>query len=284
MTVLPELMQCLADKIIADDWFESQSPDAAQSFYVIGAEAHWDDVKTRSYITCFVGPESKVEPLAEHEIGSQVAGSRPEEYLKRERRRLEQVGVSVAAIDRFIDAHTDALAGFFPESMPFAERLDLLLPFVEAVRVSVGRTKLHEEARGVGAAREKICLREVVRKYATIVDKWEQLDPLPFFDPQFEEASKAYLYGFYRSSVVLSASTLEKHLKRAARVDEFREYSDLVEDAAIHLGMGEAWVEQAKRVFRVRNLVVHDNHAPTHNEAGEVFRNARIVLVRILSV
>ncbi|MGO9256708.1 MAG: hypothetical protein ACLQU1_10460 [Bryobacteraceae bacterium] len=119
--------------------------------------------------------------------------------------------------------------------------MDLILPFLEALRVSVGEPTLdHEEAQEIAAAREKLCLREVVRKYAKIVARWEQLDPLPFYDLQFEEASKAYLYGFYRSRVVLSASALEKHLKRAAGVDELRGYPDLVEDAAVCLVMGLA--------------------------------------------
>lgn len=127
--------------------------------------------------------------------------------------------------------------------MPREKCLDLVLSFLEALRVSLGATNLdYEEAREVAVVRGKLCLREVVRKYSKIVDKWEQLDPLPFDDPQLEEASKAYLYGFYRSSVVLSASALEKHLKRAAGNDKRREYWELVEDAAFRLGMNGAWI------------------------------------------
>src|SRR5580700_10205620 len=44
-------------------------------FYVIGAEAYWDDVETGlSYTYCLVGPGPKVGPLAEHGVRSQVAG------------------------------------------------------------------------------------------------------------------------------------------------------------------------------------------------------------------
>lgn len=49
-----------------------------------------------------------------------------------------------------------------------------------------------------------------------IVDRWEQLERLPFDDPQLEEASKAFLYGFYRASVVLCASAVETELKQLA--------------------------------------------------------------------
>lgn len=277
MPGLPKLMKSIADKIIDDDWFESESPDGVRSFYVLGAEAYWDDVRTGgTYTTCIVPPGPKVGPLAEHVVRSQVAGSRPEAYLKRERRRLEKAGVSAAAIDRVIGGDSEALGGLFPAAMPFEESLDFLLPFLEALRVSMGAADLdHKEAGEIDVAREKLCLLEVVRRYAKIVDKWEQLDELPLYDSQLEEASKAYLYGFYRASVVLSASALEKHLKRAAGPVRCNDSSELVEEAAARLGMGMAWIDQAKHVFWLRNRVVHDGHGPTPDEAKLVLVNAR---------
>ncbi len=135
----------------------------------------------------------------------------------------------------------------------------------------------------VNAAREKLCLREVIRRYGKIVERWEQLDPLPFDDPQLEEASKAYLYGFYRASVVLSSSAVEKRLKRVANVDYFEHYEDLVEAAASCSAMSPVWKEQALLVFRTRTKVVHRDHAPSHDQAGEVLSNARDVLTKVLS-
>jgi len=270
-------MKKVAHKIVDDDWFESESPDGSRSYYVIGAEAYRDDVSTNgSYTACIVRPGPEAGPLAQHVVRSQVSGSRPEAYLKRERRRLERAGIPAAAIDRVIGGDIEAVASLFPEGMPSEECLDLLLPFLEALLVSKGATDLdHEGAGDIDAARGKICLLEVVGRYAKIVDKWEQLDELLFYDSQLEEASKAYLYGFYRASVVLSASALEKHLKRAAGVDDFNRYSELVEDAAARSGMGMAWTELAKSVFQLRRRVVHDDHAATHDEAGAVLTNAR---------
>jgi hypothetical protein len=285
MASLAEVVQDIADRIVADDWFKSESPEGSQSYYVIGAGAYRDDVESGcKYTICFVGPGPNIGPLAEHVVRSQVAGSRPGDYLRRERKRLERAGASAAAIDRIVDGDFDQLGALFPKSMPVNQRVDLLGPFLEALRVSVGTVSLdQEEAQEVAAAREKLCLREVARKYSKIVDKWEQLDPLPFDDPALEEASKAYLYGFYRSSVVLSASVLESHLKRVAPSDKTRQYPDLVGDAAAVLGMNSAWVEQAKAVFRFRNRVVHDSYPPTHDEAGEVVSNTRDLLTRLLS-
>ena len=89
--------------------------------------------------------------------------------------------------------------------------------------------------------------------------------------------------------IVLSASALEKHLKRAAGVDRFDHYSDLVADAAARLGMNMAWREQAEYVFRLRNRVVHDDYPATqdeekeiHDKAGEVLSNARDLLTSLV--
>ena len=79
---LPEVVQDVTDKIIAGDWFEREAPDGSRSFYVIGAEAYWDDVKTSgSYTDCLALPGPEVGPLAEHVVRSQVAGSRREDYV-----------------------------------------------------------------------------------------------------------------------------------------------------------------------------------------------------------
>jgi hypothetical protein len=52
-----------------------------------------------------------------------------------------------------------------------------------------------DEAEEAGIAREKICLEQLTKKYSKIVDRWEQLERLPFDDPQLEEASRTFLYG-----------------------------------------------------------------------------------------
>ena len=175
MAWLAEVMQDVAGRIIADDWFSRELLDGSQSYYVIGAKAYGDDLETGwSYTECCVQIGRKIGPLAEHVVRSQVAGSRRENYLKRERKRLERAGAPPEAIDRLIGGDLDGLAGLFPASLPPEKRAELLVPFLEALRVSWGVVELdQEEAEEVDAARAKLCLREVVKKYGKIVDKWE---------------------------------------------------------------------------------------------------------------
>jgi len=100
-------------------------------------------------------------------------------------------------------------------------------------------------------------LARVARKYGKIVDRWEQLDPLPFDDPQLEEASKAYLYGFYRSGVVLSASALEAVLSRPL-VTKRNEATRTRRGRRGLIGYELGVNSTGKAVFRFRNRVVHD--------------------------
>ena len=221
---------------------------------------------------------------------SQRAAGNRVGYLKRERRRLERAGVSAEAVERFFDDDADDPRVLYPPSIRLRDdklkfMAEFLFPFFEALVVSRrGLFELDEEQRReVASAREKLCLRELARKYGKIVDKWEQLDSLPFDDPQLEEATKAYLYGFYRASVVLSASALEARLKRSAGGDRERTYWRLVEDAAVSLAMTPIEIEQTKGVFRFRNKVAHEGHNPSHDEAGEALCKTRDLLTRILS-
>lgn len=134
MPSLAELVQDVAEKIIADDWLEYESEDGSRSYYVIGADAYWDHVGTgpgtaQDYTLCLVERQPRIGPLAEHTVRSQVAGGRRGEYLKRERRRLERAGISAATIDRFISGDIDELTALFPETMPREAALELVASF-----------------------------------------------------------------------------------------------------------------------------------------------------------
>lgn len=282
---LPAVMKDVAARLVADDWCLMKSKDGERSYYIIGvgdydaqeaAQMSGADFAIRTTTA-----RSHVGPLGEYVVRSQVARSQ-EDYLKGARRDLEQAGVLPSAIDRLLDNEMN-WGELFPESVPLEKRWTLLLNFLEALRVAQGVTELdQEDAREVDAARQKLCLHEIAAKYRKIVNKWEQLERLPFSDPQLEEASQAYLYGFYRAAVVLSASALEKHLKRIVG-QGWGSYGELVEEAAVCRGLGPAWIAQGQDVFRERNKVVHDDCKPSPDKAREVLGNARGVLRQILS-
>lgn len=288
---LPKVIVDIADRLIENDWFQMVSDDESRSYYVIGVEDYYAGRSGEvTYRAIAVNTTAESGPYGEYIARSQVAGSHPD-YLKRYRRRLEHVGGSRAAIDRFVAGDFSALGDLNAE-LTDANR-HALVDFVAAFCVTQCREQGRpfrldpdldkEEVGEIDDHRAKLCLREVVTKYGKIVGRWEQLDALTFEDAQLEEASKTYLYGFYRASVVLCASALEQHLIRLAGPKGERTYAQLVEDAAAYYGLGTAWINQAKEVFKMRNQVVHENHEPSHDEAGQVLSNARHVLEEISS-
>jgi hypothetical protein len=111
-----------------------------------------------------------------------------------------------------------------------------------------------EDKKEIEIGREKLFLREISKKYGKMVDRGAGLDPVSFNDPQLEEASRCYLYGFYRASIVLSAAAVEMHLKRCTGTEWFDTYNKLVEKAKLPEGVGNS----AQEVFRTRRRVVHE--------------------------
>jgi hypothetical protein len=284
---LPKVIVDIADRLIKNDWFQMVSDDESRSYYVIGVEDYYAGLSGEvTYRGMVVNTTTETGPYGEYFARSQVAGGHPD-YLRRYRKRLEQAGGSRAAIDRFVAGDFSAFGDLNAE-LTDANR-QTLVDFVQAfclIRCREQGSPFRvdkEEVEEIDDRRAKLCLREVVTKYGKIVGRWEQLDALTFGDAQLEEASKTYLYGFYRASVVLCASALEQHLIRLAGPKGERTYTQLVEDAAAYYGLGIAWINQAREVFKMRNQVVHENHEPSHDEAGQVLSNARHVLAQISS-
>ena len=117
-----------------------------------------------------------------------------------------------------------------------------------------------------------------------MVNRLEQLQRISFHDAQLEEASRCYLYGFHRASIVLSASAQEAHLKRVTgREDEYVGHTaDLIKEALRREIIDNSLAEAARSVFKKRNKVVHENHDPSHDEAKEILALAKGVVSALL--
>jgi hypothetical protein len=201
-------------------------------------------------------------PLSEWALRSQVADNSRLKYLNRARKNLERAGVPAAAIDRYLAGDLDELSHWaFDPALSVQERARLCTNFFEAVTLSeVISVELEgDEVTEANIAREKICLSEVIQKYAKIVDRWEQLERLPLDDPQLGEASRTFLYGFCRASIVLCASAVETRLKvLVGSAHEQTTAFVLIETAERAKLMGPDLASYAKDLFRLRNRAVHD--------------------------
>jgi hypothetical protein len=186
------------------------------------------------------------------------------------------------AIDRFLAGEDDLRDWKWHHEVTAGERDRLLLNFLQATRLDfpdAGSLELDtDEEAEARIEREKTCLHELAKKYQKIVDRWEQLTRLPFDDPQIEEATRTFLYGFYRATVVLCASAVETQLKRISSAPEPATVFELIKFAKENKLIQNRIAGNAEDLFRYRNRVAHDNREPEHAKAKEILVFARLLV------
>jgi HEPN domain-containing protein len=290
---LPEALSELVERLIADDWSRFSTRDASSFYYVVGAKAHIESLSGKAKFDVVEFPRAtEPSPIGEWYVRSQTVEKHPN-YLQKARRRLEALGGPPEAVDDFLKRWSSqgdfSFTGWrWIPSVPKQERSDALLQLMEAAMipryVNSGAEMDHDDLREAELARQKLYLREIALKYLRLVDRGGALDPAIFEDKQLEEASKCFLYGFYRATIVLSAAAVEKHLKEATGKDWINKYSQLVDFAYLAGKLGKKpddLAEPAKDLFKRRNEVVHDGWNPTEDDAGELLGIAKTIVDHI---
>jgi len=287
---LPEVLSELVERLIADDWSRFSAQDGGSFYYVVGAKAHIDSLsgKTKLEVVEFPRP-NEPSPIGEWYVRSQTAEKQPN-YLQKARRRIEALGGPPEAIDDFLKRWSSdgdcKLTGWqWTPAVSVQERADALLQLMEAVSISryvhKDLSMDRDDLREAELARQKLYLREIASKYFRLADRGGALDPVTFDDQQLEEASKCFLYGFYRATIVLSAAAVEKHLKDATGKDWINQYSELI-DFAYFAGMlakkRSDLADPAARLFQKRNEVVHKGWNPAEDDAGELLGIAKTLI------
>ena len=260
---LPEILREIVDKLIDDDWCRFSTQDGSRAWYAVGFEAYREDLKDKEDFLVLDRPETG-EGGAEGEwyARSQLAGKHPN-YLDQHRKRFqEKTGVPLEAMaDWFKKWIESAMPESVYDEMPHSElvsparMIDLYSErfgaFAASWRRQEGRFPEEDEAvrRRIDRGREKHFLRELSNRYPKIVDRSEQLEPISPSDTQLEEASRCYLYGFYRASIVLSATALESYLNPEGEwvVNGF--YEHVVQKAVAKGMIDESLGFAAKDVF-----------------------------------
>jgi hypothetical protein len=253
---LPVALKEIAEKLTQDNWCRISTHDGKQTYYIVGCDEQSADIDGRAEFPRWDFPTpTQLGPLSESFSRSQVA-DKHRDYVKQAQSDLECVGVPQATIDRLAVLDLDSPMDWgLGAKIPRVERNRLLSNLFQALRVA--RTGAQEctldddESAEADIVREKLCLQEVAAKYLKIVDRWEQLEWLAFDDAQLQEACKAFLYGFYRASILLCASAVESQLKRISGSGKYgSELIKLVEQKG-QLGRDQA--SHCRDLFRKRN-------------------------------
>jgi hypothetical protein len=274
----PQLPLVLAEIVASlelDDWCRWVNNEGKRSYYIVGFTAHMAHISgDEEYPISEFPKPSPPSPLSESFVRSQMPLQQPD-YLRRARLRLERAGVGSAAIDQFLAGDLNWDEWRFNDSTPREERIKLWSDFMQAVRVCSDPSEVlqldEEEGRDADTAREKLCLHEISDKYAKIVQRWAPLDALGFHDPLLEEASRAFVYGFYRATVVLSAAALEDRLKILTDMEWLSSYNELVDTAKAQGFLDFDSARFAKHVFGKRKEAVHEHASVTPEIAKESF-------------
>jgi hypothetical protein len=217
--------------------------------------------------------------------------------VQQARARLEAAGIEPPLIDRFLERFEagDVETAFegWHVNVPGTDRIDALINFMQALAIRRGAAietfcTDAERKRELDLALEKVYLEQVARLFEGVVKRAGGLDTLAFSDAQLNEASRCYLYGFFRATVLLSAGAVEKCLKDALGLGDrdHVEYKPLVDDALskgklgapVRIGAEPVHAAYARDIFRQRNLVAHRGQEPSSNAAADLLVKAREVV------
>jgi hypothetical protein len=153
--------------------------------------------------------------------------------------------------------------------------LDGLNALLEALRIDRIRERqifLSDSDRpAIHEALEMRFLKELSERFPKVVKRATEFDWLSFSDPQVREASRCYLYGFFRAAVLVSASALEDRLKTLTGTDILERYDVLVDRAygiAGASGSDPARALALKELFKLRNRIAHSGMEATQEDAA----------------
>lgn len=300
---LGPVLQEIASLLVADDWMRCATADDSSFYYIVGMTAHEAERSGGPDHMCLSVPHSApVSTLGEYQAHGQVAAPRSlDYYTRRAASTLVASGVDRELLNRFINGSSSDLSflhGFVgaPGTDTFQALSDLLEAMVLAKGLEPAATEAQKRAE-LATAVQKLYLRELSQLYPGVVERASVLEVLDFSDPQLNEASRCYLYGFFRGAVVLSASALESNLRLAIEpsgVDRAergarrnRGFFNLLVDEAESQGLlgsrvrpGEEspFVSYSRRIFEERTKVVHKNVVPRKELAEELLTKARQVV------
>lgn len=307
---LGPVLREIIDRLVADDWVRCATDDESSVYYIIGARAH-DDEQTGgpAHMSLSIPSQAPTSILGEHQVHGQVASNRSSAYyINRAVAVLVRYGVDHDLVADFVKNDARDLS-FIRGCVgaPKAECIRALTDLLEAMMLAKGLTPAATEAQKrseLSNAVEKLYLWELSGLYMKLVERASSLEVLDFLDPQLNEASRCFLYGFFRGAVILSASAVETSLRAAVgragmeKVDQGSSskrgfFNRLVDEAdsqhilgpRIRQGEEPPLVCWSRRIFKQRTRIVHpkgDNQLVPERElrelAAELLIKARKVL------
>jgi len=279
---LPGVVREIVSAILDGDWTRYADDTGKHFYYIVRERDHAEEIQShRAFNNLFLLGVSQAGAFEDWYIRAALA-EEPLDRLAQFRKRVVAAGIDPTFLDEVVAASRSAdsqedIRKVLDEWMPrfVTQKLDGLNALLEALRVDRIRQRqifLSDSDRpSIRAALEMRFLRELAERFPKVVKRASEFDWLSFSDPQVREASRCYLYGFFRAAVLVSASALEDRLKTATGIEALERYDALVDSAfgvAGVCGSDPARALALKELFRLRNRIAHSGVEATQEDAA----------------
>ena len=298
---LPEAFQEIVARLLDDDWSRHVSDDGTRVYYIIGDR--WSEDEEQPPPVSFQTQSPRVGVVArgdEHLARATLSSAAPlDTEYERVFGELRKSGIDPDEVLAFfrslpsLDSTDDVAQAFPPSMVGIGDDLDKMKAVLDLFSLDIAESTLDEDGKTNSAgplrvreAAERIHLKEIAERYKKIIARIGRLDAVPVSEPQLAEATRCFVYGFYRGAIVLGAAALEMRLKEMTEQKWLESYRTLVDNAraAGYLGSDSALVDACNAVFDKRHLVVHKGHQPDHDEAHESLVLVRKVITHLADV
>lgn len=279
---LPGVVKEIVGALLAGDWTRYADETGDHYYYIIRERDHALEVQDlRAFTDLFLLGASEAGAFEDWYIRAALA-EEPSDRLAKFRKRIVAAGIDAAFFDAVLAASRSAdsqeqIRQILNEWVPrfITKNLDGLNALLEVLRIDRIRERqifLSDSDRpAIHEALEMRFLKELSERFPKVVKRAAEFDWLSFTDPQVREASRCYLYGFFRAAVLVSASALEDRLKTLTGTEVLERYDVLVDRAygiAGASGSDPARALALKELFKLRNRIAHSGVEATQEDAA----------------
>jgi hypothetical protein len=279
---LPGVVKEIVGALVAGDWTRYADDSGDHFYYVIRErDRALETQEHRDFNNLFILGVSEAGAFEDWFIRAALA-EEPTDRLATMRKRIVAAGVDPQFLEAVIvasrSAHSqDEIRRVLDEWMPrfVTTDLDGLNALLEALRIDRVRQRqifvADSHRPAIRDALEMRFLRELAERFPKVVKRATEFDWLSFSDPQIREASRCYLYGFFRAAVLVSAAALEDRLKSITGIETLATYDALVDSAfgvAGTSGFDPARALGLKELFKLRNRIAHSGAEATQEDAA----------------
>jgi hypothetical protein len=292
---LCDVVKEITAALLEGDW--SRYKGGNRYYYIIRERDHDAEIERGQVFSQTLGFHPEVEPFWDWYIRAALAEERPDR-LAVARRAVVEAGVDPQAFHEGINACVAATsveelqAAVDPWMRRFLEnkQFDAFIAFLQALRIERvrhGHLFISEKDRPeLRQALEARFLKELAERYPKAVKRATTFEWLSFSDPQLREASRCYVYGFFRAAVLIAVAAVETRLRSVCVADRWTSYSDLADLAFGPAGVGgtdKTHAAALKDLFDLRHRIAHLGAEASPGDAEQALLLVRSTLEKLPS-